>query len=457
MTSQEDTEMPLPAPQLLLLSAESADELDREAAALADRLETYSELELSDLAAFSQLEAPGLPYRRFVVARRSAEAAELLREGHAESRPAVPGRPVVFLFSGVADHYVDMAAGLYASEPVFRAELRECFELLEPELGFDLERLLYPRGPEAAAQEAEEGVAAPFDLKKLFAPVEPSPLDRTLVAQPLLFALQYALARLWIHYGVAPAALAGYSIGEYVAACHAGVLPLAEALELVARRARLVESSPPGAMLSVATSVDRVREHLEEDVSVAAAAGPMLTVLSGREAVVADVEARLAAAGIASRRLPTTHAYHSTLMEPVADGLRELVAGYELLPPAIPFLSNVTGTWISDEEATSHDYWVDHLCRTIRFGDNAHELWRLSSPLFLELGPGDSLRALVMQHRPADGAGDAQLLGSLRSRLADGSDRTLFLTTLGSLWAAGVPVALASLGAQTRAAVRSVD
>src|SRR6185436_1554020 len=245
------------------------------------------------------------------------------------------------------------------------------------------------------------------------------PLDRTAVAQPAMFALGWALAQLWISWGIRPSALLGYSLGEYTAACLAGVMSLADGLALVARRARLIAGLPPGAMLAVPIPADEVESgllpRLAPSLSLAAENGPGVSVVSGPVEAVEELERRLAGEGTACRRLPTTHAFHSAMMEPVREGLAallaEMAAGGRLAPPEVPYLSNVTGTWITAEQATDPLYWAAHLCRPVRFGRALEALWGRPRPVLLEVGPGQGLSTLALQH-PARRGGTA--LASLR-------------------------------------------
>ncbi|WP_338743663.1 acyltransferase domain-containing protein [Actinomadura luteofluorescens] len=427
--------------ELVVLSASSSDELAAAARGLARFLTDRPSLPLAAVAGSLAHDRPQLPHRLALVARDGADAARRLQAPAAREtligRATAAERPVAFLFPGVGDHYAGMAAGLYRSEPLFRRALDYCAEALMDRLGRDLREILYPEDFESAPPSG--GPDGKLDLARLLGRHERSAdLDRTAIAQPLVFAVEYALAEYLAGLGIRPTALAGYSLGEYVAACAAGVLAPEDALELVARRAKLIETAPEGAMVAVLLGAGRLAEHLDDELSLSAADGPRLSVVGGRIAAVERLERRLAAAGVASLRLPTRHAFHSAMLEPFEEAMRELAAGPPLSPPAIPLLSNVTGTWLTEAQATSPHYWAQHMSRTVRFDDELAELWRLPAPILLEVGAGRTLSTLVRQHpgrRP-----DGTVLSTLPTIEARDSDVAGVLTAVGRLWVEGMDV-----------------
>lgn len=420
-------------PHLLLLSADTAAELHRRRGELAERLDRNPAPSLAAIAR-SLRERPHLPHRYAVVASEPARAARHLRHGHPQlacAGQADPHRNVVFLFAGVGDHYPGLGADLARQLPSFDRELRRCLRALGTELDLDLATILHPPGTHRH----------PADIGALFddgrQPV--ARIHRTRVAQPLLFAVQYALAAALQELGVRPSALAGYSIGEYVAATVAGVLDCQDALRLVARRANLVADQPAGGMLAVSCGADALTPYLDQEVFTAALDGPDLTVLAGRASGLDSVAKRLGERGISSRLLPAEHAFHSPLLDPVVAPLRELVAGFALRPPAVPVQSNSTGTWLR-EEATSPDYWAGHLRNPVRFADNLAEIWRLPDPVLVELGPGQSLVRLALQN-PGRPPGPAPLtVPTLPGRLERRPDLVVFLIAIARLWTTGVEV-----------------
>ena len=268
-------------------------------------------------------------------------------------------------------------------------------------------------------------------------------LKQTAMTQPALFVIEYALARLWMRWGIAPAAMIGHSVGEYVAACLAGVFSLDDALALVAARGRLMQALPAGAMLAVPLSEAELQPWLSDSVSLAAVNAPALSVVSGPTDAIADVEARLAAGGVMCRRLETSHAFHSAMMDPMLGAFRAAVDGRAPAAPRVPFVSNVTGTWITADEATSPDYWAQHLRQPVRFAAGIEALEQAGERVWLEVGPGRTLASLVRQ----TGGSARTVVTSLRHPQESGSDQGQLLTALGRLWVSGVSVDWAGFSA----------
>ncbi|HYG62915.1 MAG TPA: type I polyketide synthase, partial [Thermoanaerobaculia bacterium] len=304
--------------QLLLLSARSEPALNTMTANLARRLESLTDTDLPDAAYTLQTGRKDFGWRRAVLCRGTADAVAALSGADPERvlthlrEPA--DLPVAFLFPGLGDHHAEMGLGLYRTERVFREELDRCAELLRPHLGVDLREVLYPRGTDAG-----EAGTGKLDLRRMLGRGEketgPRRIDETWLAHPALFAVEYALARLWMSWGIVPQSLVGYSLGEYVAACLAGVLELPCALALVARRARLIQDLEPGAMLAVSLPEAELMPHLESHgLSLAAVNGPAICVAAGPVTAVDTLERDLGALGVACRRLPTHHAFHSSMM-----------------------------------------------------------------------------------------------------------------------------------------------
>jgi acyl transferase domain-containing protein len=448
---QTSRDLVVETPQVVVLSASTAEALERATDDLSARLAATADIELAEVAR-SLIEQPALEQRRVVVVSDRATAAARLRERepkHVFTGRAEPDRPVVFLFSGVGDQYAGMGLELYRHLATFRQELDRCFALLRTELGIDLHDLLYPEGVGRGRVETD----GRLDLAKLFDQRGPSEeIHRTLVAQPLMFAVEYALARLLVSVGVRPSALVGYSVGEYVAACIAGVMPLEGALAVVAARARLVAATPDtGAMLAVLSDAPSLEPYVNKSVSVAALDGPQLSVLAGSLDAIAEVERRLGADGIASRRLPVSHAFHSSMMEPVVAPLERVLRSVDLQPPRLPVLSNSTGTWLGDDEATDPGYWARHLRRTIRFTDDVAEIWRLGRPLLVELGPGRALGSLAARHPARPAISPATSFSTMPGPFESHPDLKLLLTSLARLWAAGVEIDWRALERETTA------
>jgi acyl transferase domain-containing protein len=450
--------------QLVLLSAKTETALEAATDNLAAHLARHPELALADVAHTLQVGRRAFAHRRAVVCRETGELIEALTTRN--PRRLLTGaqeptdRPVAFMFPGLGNHYVDMGLDLYRDEPVFREQVDLCCELLEPHLGLDLRGVMYPRGTEGAtpASDAAPGARGTgLDLRAMLGGARPGVddeaarrLNLTAFTQPALFVVEYALARLWMSWGVEPSALLGYSIGEYVAACLAGIFTLEDALALVARRARLIQTLPAGAMLAVTLPEEEARAFAGPKLSLAAVNGPNVCVLSGEPAAVAEVEAELKRRGVVARRLQTTHAFHSTLMEPVVESFGRLLRGVKLSPPEIPVISNVTGLRLTDAQATDPAYWATHLARPVLFGRGIRELWREPGMVLLEVGPGQALGAWAMQHPDAENNPDRVVLASLRHSYDRQHDQAFLLNTLGRLWLAGVRVDWAGFHARER-------
>ncbi|KYF86256.1 polyketide synthase type I [Sorangium cellulosum] len=414
--------------ELLVLSARSSASLERLTDALAEHLEAHAELALGDVAHTQQLGRRAFAHRRAVVCRSREEAALSLRDRGGALRtggPVAGPRPVAFLFPGQGAHRPNMGRDLYETEPVFRAEVDACASRLERHLGLDIRALLFP-----APAELEDAARR---------------LDRTSMTQPALFVVEYALARLWMAWGLTPDAMLGHSVGELVAACVAGCLSLDDALALVAARGRLMEATPEGAMLAVSASEAEVAGWLGEEVALAAVNGPRQCVLSGRTAAIQRVEREAAGRGVEARRLRVSRAFHSHLMEGALDGFREAVGRVTLRAPRIPWVSNVTGTWITAAEAQDPGYWVRHLRSTVRFAGGVTALRGEPERILLEVGPGQTLTALCRQV-----AGESLALASMPAVREAGAAGAALLDAVGRLWVAGAPVDWAGLQAGRR-------
>ncbi|MEV5718776.1 acyltransferase domain-containing protein [Amycolatopsis mediterranei] len=426
--------------RLVAVSAATPAEFRRAAAALADGLALRPSAPLGEQAG-PVAPRPDARYRRAFVAGDTTEAVRRLRRLGPGTGPVADEPGVVFLFPGVGDHYAGMGRGLYRREPVFRKWLDRCAELLIGELGFDLRAELYPDRPDprpAAAGTHPSGI----DLTKLLdRSGGQRPIERTLVAQPVVFAVEYALARLLLSWGITPAAMVGYSIGEYVAATVAGVLTLEDALVLVARRAKLVETVAPGGMLVVMLGREALAAYLDGELSLAAVNGPQLCVAAGPLPALRRLEQRLTADGVASVRAGTRHAFHSRMMASIEAPLADLAGTFGLAAPRIPLLSNVSGTWLTDAEATSPAYWARHLRLPVRLHDNLTEMWRLPGAVAVEVGAGRMLGGFAAQH-PGRPPGEPAVLATLPAATGDRADTAAVLDTAGRLWELGCPVDL---------------
>ncbi|OJH33933.1 type I polyketide synthase [Cystobacter ferrugineus] len=421
---------PEPAPaarpyELLLLSARTESALRVAEGRLAEHLREDFRGSLADVAHTLRVGRRALAFRSAVVARSPDEAVALLegRGGGAPSRGGKVSQPrtVAFLLPGQGAQFVGMGAALLEMEAAFREPLERCAALLEGELGLDIRRLLRPAPEEREAADAT--------------------LRETRVCQPVLFAVEYALARLLESWGVRPSAMLGHSLGEYVAACLAGVFSLEDALAVVAERGRLMGAMRPGGMLAVALSREELAPHLDAELVLAAHNGPQACVVAGPHESLAALKARLEARGVACTALAVSHAFHSPMMEPAVAAFVERLRRVRLQPPQRPFLSNVTGTWIREEEATSAEYWGLHLVRPVRFAEGLARLAEVEGQLLLEVGPGNTLGRLASRQ---DGAAPT-VWPTLGSKREVGSEGERLLGTLGRLWVEGVEVDVAGL------------
>jgi len=466
---------------VLTLSAKTESALERMTDNLVVHLKQHSHENLADIAYTCQVGRSALSHRRVLVCHDLADALTALETRDAQriltGTHRTEHRPITFLFSGLGDHYVKMAWQLYELERVFREHIDRCSDLLKPHLGLDPRDVLYPnrnakgaRDGEDAQKQSNDGgghsegsngrdkngrgksrhatspVAQGIDLRQLLkrddgeAGEAAQKLNQTVLAQPVLFMIEYALAQLWLSWGVRPQAMIGYSLGEYVAACMAGVMSLEDALALVAKRAQMIQELPAGAMLAVALSEQDVRPLLNQQLSLAAVNGSSVCVIAGPVDAVNDLEHLLSGNGVACRCLQTSHAFHSSMMEPIEASFAALVKTIKLNPPQVPYVSNVTGTWITARQAMDPQYWVKHLRQTVRFADGIREVSQKPNGILLEVGPGQSLGSLALQHPANNGLTDLVVLPTLRYAYDPRPDMAFLLRTLGQLWLAGVRV-----------------
>ena len=412
---------PAPPWQVLTLSARSAAALESATDDLVTHLADNRAINLADVAFTQHVGRRAFAFRRTVTVRDAQDAIEtlstrdpkrVLDRVHDSSRPAV-----VFMFPGQGAQHPNMGRGLYERYRVFRAEVDRCCAHLTGALDLDLRDLLFPEiGDEEAA------------AKKL---------ADTRFTQPALFVIEYALARQWMAWGVEPDAMVGHSIGEYVAACLAGVLTFEDALDVVAERGRLMSTLSTGAMLAVPVSADDLQPRLDGDLSIATVNGPSLTVVAGSVESVDDFEAALRAEGIEPRRLRTSHAFHSVMMDPILDPFTAFVSARSLSEPEIPYLSNLTGAWITADEATDPAYYARHLRSTVQFGACLEALFEDPQRLLLEVGPGQTLSALARRHPARPRA--LTVSPSMRRPASEVPDVAVFGECTGRLWLAGAP------------------
>lgn len=407
-------------PRLIVLSARSEAALDEMTIRFAAYLQQHPRAEPSDVAYTLQTGRKAFPHRRWVVADTIESAARALSRPDSMKRSDRAGepRPVVFLFSGQGSQYRAMGRGLYAQEPIFREQVDRCAGALASLIGMDIRSALFEEEPST----------------------DPERLNRTAVTQPALFVLEYALAKLWMSLDVHPQGMIGHSIGEYVAACLAGVFSLDDALRLVAARGQLMQSMPPGSMLAVSMTEAEATSLLREDVDLAAVNAPNQCVLSGSEPSIRNLQETLANKGIHSVRLQTSHAFHSRMMDPILESFHAQVASAARHAPTLPWISNVTGDWIEPAQTADPSYWTNHLRRTVRFADGIETLCGRPERILLEVGPGRTLCALAQQQINGRPVSALASLSKPRDGSSAASEPSSFLEAVGHLWTTGVAI-----------------
>ena len=438
--------------QLLVLSAQTDSALKTATVNLADYLRQHRDFNLADVAHTLQCEQQAFKHRRTVVCRNIEDALVALEDPKRvlTNTQETKERPVAFMFPGLGTHYVNMAWELYQVEPVFRASVDYCCEFLKPLLGQDLRDVIYPYRASQQDQQSPQDNSQGLDLRKMLGRSQTqadtkmvaatSLLNQTHLAQPAIFVIEYALAQLLISWGIRSVAMIGYSIGEYVAATLAEVLSLDEGLTLIAARAQMIQKLPGGAMLAVPLSETEISPLLNDKLSLSAVNGLSMRVIAGETNAIEALEQQLTKKGLACRRLETSHAFHSHMMQDASYDLRELVRTFNLQAPKIPYISNVTGTWITAAEATNPDYWVKHLCQPVLFASGMQELWKKQYPILLEVGPGQTLGSFALQCIENNSAVSQIILPSLRYSYDKKPDLAFLLKTLGRLWLAGVQI-----------------
>jgi acyl transferase domain-containing protein/acyl carrier protein len=434
--------------QLLTLSTKTSSALETATNNLIEHLEKNPHLNLADVAYTLGVGRRAFDFRRMVVCTDREDAIAALKNPKrvlTNLRDA-SNRSVAFMFTGLGTHYLNMGWELYQTEPIFREQVDRCCEFLKPLLNLNLQDILYPdRQQTFSAKSRHNETKTGLDLRKMLAredkPADAATqkLNQTYLTQPAVFVVEYALAQLWMSWGIRPTAAIGYSIGEYVAACISGVLSLEEALTLVAKRAQMIQALPHGAMLAVPLGEKEVRPLLSETLSLSAINGSSLCVVAGTIEAVERLKQQLSQQGLAVRRIETSHAFHSGMMNAIATSFTELVKTVKLHPPKIPYISNVTGTWITDEQATDPSYWTQHLCQPVRFADGIDRLWQKDRFILLEIGAGQTLGSLALQ-RPSVALADKIVLSSLRYSYDRQSDVRFLLNTLGQLWLSEVAI-----------------
>jgi acyl transferase domain-containing protein/SAM-dependent methyltransferase/acyl carrier protein len=412
--------------QLITVSARSETSLNLAAARLADHLEAHPEIELPDAANTLHLGRRAFRFRRAIVAANADHGYTIdsLRDSIGLPVDAAPSeRSVVFMYPGQGSQYPGMAKGLYDNEEVVRDAVDQCSRILKIHLKSDIRRILFP-----SAKQSKDAAEALKDTKW---------------AQPALFTIGYALSMLLQSWGIKPTVMIGHSVGEYVAATLAGVMSLDDALAIIARRGKLISGLPRGSMLGVFAEFGVIERFVTGKVSLAAINAPGFCVLSGPTNSISSIEKTLAKESIPNRRLHTSHAFHSEMMDPILDEFGEVFAHIKLHPPKIPFVATFSGK-MADASVAKSEYWISQLRHAVHFGDGLRILAEGKTdagkdPIYLEVGPGNALTTFANATAKLMGS-KAQCVNCLPVADNAVSDTEMMLTALGKLWASGVAV-----------------
>jgi len=406
--------------QLLMLSAKTKTALNRMIKNLKDHLNTVkTESEFADIAYTLKVGRTDFNYRKIFVCEDLANAVNLLEfssseQLHASCYDPKVTRKIVFMFSGQGSQYLGMASDLYHSEPEFAKWINRCSDFLESDIKYLIQDIIIHKSKSLE-------------------------INNTRIVQPALFVIEYSLAKYLISLGIKPEAMVGHSVGEYVAACLAEVISLEDSLKLICYRANLMASAPHGTMLAVVMSEEQVLALTQQyNISIAAVNGLESYVISGETALILEIAKQLEKQGILSRQLQTSHAFHSWMMEPILKPIQDFVKNIRLQAPKIPYVSNLTGNWITAEEATSAEYWAKHLRSTVKFYQNLEALIKEGYNTFIEVGPGTILSKLAKQ--VFDNSPGILVQNTLPGAQDIVKDHFSLLTLLGQLWLQGIKI-----------------
>ena len=390
---------------------------------LAEYLTGNGELEVVDVANTLQNGRAEFAYRSAVVVSDIQDAAETLASAKAprfiKRKSSTTKRDVVFMFPGQGAQYVRMGQNLYEASPVFKRNFDLCCDMLLPLLERDLRDVMFPEsGDEEAASEI---------------------LRNTRFTQPALFALGYSLAQVWLAWGIDPKYVMGHSIGEFAAACVAGVFSLEDGLKMIAERGRAMEELPGGSMMSVRLPGKTVEPMLWGDMAIGSYNGPELCVVAGPDVQVADLQKQLEADEVVCRHLYTSHAFHSPMMDEIVKPFEEFVGQFKLNKPSIPILSTVTNDWMTEADATDPHYWANHLRQPVRFSGAVTKMWDEDpTRILVELGPRKTLSTLSKQH--ASDPKNQIAIPTLSDNAEGHAEWTSMMSAVANLWVAGVDI-----------------
>ncbi|MET4083500.1 amino acid adenylation domain-containing protein [Pedobacter sp. UYP30] len=404
-------------PEIVMWSAKSEESANRYGENLASCATSQLDLNLTNISWSLNKSRTDFSFRKFVVARNEADfLAQVADKKSKTYQLKTSPTNLVFVFPGQGAQYLNMAKELYDREAVFKEHIDLCAELLLQYIEEDIRQIIFPTEKNEQAEQK---------------------LKNTKYTQPALFVTEYALAKLWMSWGLVPTEFCGHSIGEYVAAHLAGVFSLEDGIKLIALRGKMVSELPGGSMLSVRGLIKEIAPIIPKDIDIAAINSPRLFVLSGKDEVISDFAKKLTEREIANSLLFTSHAFHSSMMDPIIADFELIAKEVKLSAPHTPIISTVTGTYLTNDEATNPKYWANHLRKTVRFADAASFMLKeFSAPIFLEVGPGTVTTTFINQTAAAENSQTKSI-----ASLADKENNYVsLLNSLGQLWAAGQPI-----------------
>jgi amino acid adenylation domain-containing protein len=406
------------AQQMLLFSAKDAWALQQNIDRFKSYLKSGNKTALQDIAYTLQTGRVAFPYRAGLICNADADVNTLFDQSEIKYNDlpvedkSTP--EVVFMFPGQGAQYVNMCAGLYHNEPLFKEKADQCLELIQKQSGKNLKEIWFSDS------------------------IDSETINATQFTQPLLFTVEYALASLLMNWGIYPDRMIGHSLGEYVAACISGVFSLEDAVMLVTKRAELMQEVAPGAMLGISIAEDVLRTLLADfpQLSIAAVNSTQQCVVAGEKNIIAAFKAFAEQQGYTTRHIHTSHAFHSAMMDVVLEKFKAELLKVSLNKPVIPFISNLTGKEASVEMATDVNYWVNHLRNTVKFADGVETSIKKENTLFIELGPGRTLSTNVRNNRKF-GTGH-QALQLVRGVKETADDLQYLLSGITQLWLKGI-------------------
>ena len=417
-------------PQILLFSAKTENSLNQSISKFTEFFKENSDTNLRDAAFTLQFGRKHFAHRKYVIASKLKEAIDSLESldnskgSYNQVISPNENRPVAFMFAGQGAQYLNMMKDLYTNEEIFRKHVDYCFDCIKKYFDFDLKEILfYDKESSIDNEEIEE-------RSKI--------LKRTEYTQPSLFIMEFAMAKLFMHYGIVPQSMIGHSIGEYVAACISNVFNIDDALRLVVLRGKLMQSMPLGSMLSVNLKKEDLTKLLNQNIEIAAVNTSKSCVVSGEYEYINSFALELEQLNIQHTKLHTSHAFHSKMMDPILDDFLREVSNVELNEPSIPFVSNLTGDWITVKDATNPLYWVKHLRQSVYFAEGIEKILSVDNMVLLELGPGRILSTFVLQHESK--TKNHTVINAVKSAKETYNDQEHFNNKLANLWLQGVNI-----------------